>query len=69
MDKEDFVLNGMHAVRAKGVLPRLDQTHLFIFFIYASKAYTVEYTATDVSYNDHLEMVWKAINSISIIQK
>lgn len=68
-EQESFVLNGLNAIRAKAILPRLDQTHLFVFFIYGSKAYTIEYTATDITYNDFLEMVWKAINSMSIIQK
>lgn len=64
-----FELNGMSAFRVITVLPRLSQKHLMVFFKYNAKAYTVEFIATDATFDDTVEMAWKFINSLGFVEK
>lgn len=69
LSQEVFELNGMQAYRVRMSLPRLSQEHLLVFFKYNSKAYTIEYIATDVSFDIALESVWKLINSVGFVER
>ncbi len=66
---EAFELNGMPGYRAITKLPRLSQVHLIVFFKYNAKAYTVEFIASDVTYDASVEMAWKFINALGFVEK
>lgn len=66
---EKFELNGMPAFRVITTLPRLSQEHLMVFFKYNTKAYTVEFIATDSTFDETVEMAWKFINSLGFVEK
>lgn len=69
VSSEKFELNGMPAFRVITTLPRLSQEHLMVFFKYNTKAYTVEFIATDATFDETVEMAWKFINSLGFVEK
>lgn len=65
---QKFTLNGMDAYEVRSTLNKVSQEKLLVIFKQDNYAYKIEYTATNITYDDFLLSVRKAINSFAFVE-
>ncbi|MBC8046166.1 MAG: hypothetical protein H7Y00_05175, partial [Fimbriimonadaceae bacterium] len=68
VNMQPFKLNNINAYQMRCTLSQVSQEKLIVLFVENNYAYKIEYTATNISYNDFLKDVRKVINSFVFVE-
>jgi hypothetical protein len=62
-------IGSQEAIVQRVSLPELSQEKLILIIEHKGRVYSIEYTATDISFRMQLENFWRIVNSLSYLEK